>query len=100
MIVGDHLLQCAVASAVEGAGRDGNAVVARDPKIETAAAFRIIDRSNKSLSPTNADRQFMGEAHQVLQAAQEQATAHPNPEEGRQEAEVPLVHAGNQPGAI
>ena len=88
----------AAARALYG-GRDGalQQIVA---KIETAAGSRIIDRSSTPLSPTDAGRQFICEAHQVLQAAWEQATAHPNPEEGRQEAEVPLVHAGNQPGAI
>jgi DNA-binding transcriptional LysR family regulator len=69
-------------------------------KIETAAGSRIIDRSSTPLSPTDAGRDFIREALQILRAAREQAAAHPIPEEGRREAEVPLVHAGNQPGAI
>ena len=63
-------------------------------KIETAAGFRIIDRSSTPLSPTDADRQFIREAPQVLQAAREQAAGHPNPEEGHQGAEVPSSMLG------
>jgi len=41
-------------------------------KIEAAAGFRIIDRSSTPLTPTGAGRELIREAHQVLQAAQDQ----------------------------
>jgi DNA-binding transcriptional LysR family regulator len=53
-------------------------------KIEAAAGFTIIDRSITPLAPTPLGRGFLHEARQILQTAREQATAHPNPEEGRE----------------
>ena len=66
----------AAARALYG-GRDG-ALQQMVAKIETAAGFRIIDRSATPLSPTDAGREFIREAHQILQAAREQM-----PEGGR-----------------
>jgi DNA-binding transcriptional LysR family regulator len=40
-------------------------------KIETAAGFTIIDRSSKPLGLTAAGREFISEAFQILQIAQE-----------------------------
>ena len=65
----------AAARALYG-GRDG-ALQQMIRKIETAAGFPIIDRSSTPLSPTGAGREFIREANQVLQAAGEQAEAHP-----------------------
>jgi DNA-binding transcriptional LysR family regulator len=48
-------------------------------KIETAAGFPIIDRSGTPLTLTDAGRDFIREALQILGAAREQATAHPYP---------------------
>ena len=44
-------------------------------KIDTAAGFRIIDQSSAPLTPTDSGREFIREAHQILQAAWEQARA-------------------------
>lgn len=44
-------------------------------KIEAAAGFLIIDWSGAPLSPTDAGRGFIREAHQILQAAREQTAA-------------------------
>jgi DNA-binding transcriptional LysR family regulator len=38
-------------------------------KIEATAGFLIIDRSGSPLSLTDAGRDFIREAHQILQAA-------------------------------
>lgn len=46
-------------------------------KIETAAGFPVIDKSSTPLSPTDAGRGFIREAHQILHAAREQTTAPP-----------------------
>jgi DNA-binding transcriptional LysR family regulator len=81
-----HADLAAAARALYG-GRDG-ALRQMIAKIETAAGFRIIDRSATPLSPTDAGRGFIREAHQILQAARKQATVRPNPEEGHEEAEV------------
>jgi hypothetical protein len=60
----------AAARALYG-GRDG-ALRQMIAKIETAAGFPIIDRFGAPLSPTDAGREFVREAHQILQAAQDQ----------------------------
>jgi DNA-binding transcriptional LysR family regulator len=60
----------AAARALYG-GRDG-ALQQMIAKIEKAAGFRIIDRSSKPLTPTDAGRELIREAHQILQAAQDQ----------------------------
>ena len=66
-------------------------------KIETAAGFPVIDRSSTPLCPTEAGREFIRLAHQILQAAAgEQAKPHLDPEGGR---EVPLGHAENPSAA-
>jgi hypothetical protein len=62
-------------------------------KIETAAGFTIIDRSSTPLSPTDAGRDFIHEAHQILRAAWEQTAARPYPEGGCEKAGVPFVRA-------
>jgi hypothetical protein len=67
-----------------GCGRDG-ALQQMLRKIETAAGFTIIDRSGMPLSPTDAGRDFIREAQQILQAAREQTRPHPDPE-GRRDA--------------
>jgi DNA-binding transcriptional LysR family regulator len=59
----------AAARALYG-GRDG-ALQQMIVKLETAAGFPIIDRSTTPLSPTEPGRDFIREAHQVLQAARE-----------------------------
>jgi hypothetical protein len=46
-------------------------------EIETAAGFTIIDRSGRPLVPTTAGREFIFEALQILQIAQEQG-GHPD----------------------
>jgi DNA-binding transcriptional LysR family regulator len=63
----------AAARALSG-GR-GGALQQMIRKIETAAGFRIIDRSSMPLIPTDAGCEFIREAHQILQAAQERVTA-------------------------
>ena len=86
-------------------GRDG-ALRQMIAKIEKAAGFPIIDRSSTPLSPTDAGRELIGEALQILHAAKEQTTAYPNPEGGREDAGIQPGHAGNAsavgpaPGAI
>jgi hypothetical protein len=60
----------AAARALYG-GRDG-ALQQMIRKIETTAGFPIIDRSSTPLTPTDADRELISEAHQILQAAQDQ----------------------------
>ena len=52
-------------------GRDG-ALRQQITKIETAAGFTIIDRSGTPLAPTAAGREFIQEAVQILQTAEEQ----------------------------
>jgi DNA-binding transcriptional LysR family regulator len=49
-------------------------------KIETAAGFPVIDRSSVPLCPTEAGREFIREAHQILQAAPGQTKPHLDPE--------------------
>jgi hypothetical protein len=99
-----HDSLAAAARALYG-GRDG-AFRQMIAKIETAAGFPIIDRSSTPLCPTDAGRDFIREAHQILQAAWEQTTAYPHPGGGREEGEVRLGHAenpsavGREPGAI
>ena len=92
----------AAARALYG-GRDG-ALQQMLHKIEAAAGFAIIDRSSASLSPTDVGRDFIREAHQILQAAREQATAHSHPEGGARrpgsgQAENPPT-VGSTPTAI
>jgi hypothetical protein len=58
----------------------GGALQQMITKIESAAGFRIIDRSATPLSPTYAGREFIREALQVLQAGREQTTGHPHRE--------------------
>jgi TniQ protein len=60
----------AAARALYG-GRDG-ALQQMIRKIETTAGFPIIDRSSTPLTPTDAGRELIREAHQILQAAQDQ----------------------------
>jgi DNA-binding transcriptional LysR family regulator len=50
--------------------------------IETAAGFPVIGRSSTPLSPTDAGRDFIREAHGILQAAREQMAVRPYPEGG------------------
>jgi hypothetical protein len=64
----------AAAARVLYGGRDG-ALQQMIRKIETTAGFPIIDRSSKPLAPTDAGRDFIREAHQILQAAREQTAA-------------------------
>lgn len=68
-------------------------------KIETAAGFRIIDRSAKPLSATETGREFIREAHRILQAAREQTEETPISVRGREDAEARLDHTEN-PSAI
>jgi hypothetical protein len=56
-------------------GGRGGALQQMIAKIEAAAGFLIIDRSGAPLSPTDAGRDFIREAHQILQAAREQTAA-------------------------
>ncbi len=49
-------------------------------KIETAAGFPIIDRSSTPLTPTDAGRELIREAHQILRTARQQATTVPGRE--------------------
>jgi len=75
-------------------------------KIETAAGFPIIDRSSTPLTPTDAGRELYREAHQVLQAARQQAGHRASPGRLREEAGIPLGRGGNPsaassaPGAV
>lgn len=62
-------------------GRDG-ALQQMIRKIESAAGFPIIDRSSTPLTPTDAGREFIREAHQILDAARQQATTAPSPRGG------------------
>ncbi len=62
----------AAAARVLYHGRDG-ALRQQITKIETAAGFTIIDRSSRPLRLTAAGREFISEAFQILQIAQEQA---------------------------
>src|ERR1017187_8929850 len=59
-------------------------------KIETAAGFPLIDRSSTPLTPTDAGREFIREALQILQAAREQTTAHPDPQGGTRGGRGPV----------
>jgi hypothetical protein len=70
-------------------GRDG-ALQQMIAKIETAAGFRIVDRSCTPLAPTDIGHGFIREALQILQAAREQTTAHQHPAVERHEAGVRL----------
>ncbi len=56
-------------------GGRGGALQQMIAKIEATAGFLIIDRSGAPLSPTDAGRDFIREAHQILQAAREQTAA-------------------------
>lgn len=56
-------------------GGRGGALQQMIRKIETAAGFRIIDRASTPLIPTDAGCEFIREAHQILQAAQQRVTA-------------------------
>jgi DNA-binding transcriptional LysR family regulator len=56
-------------------GGRGGALKQMIAKIEATAGFLIIDRSGAPLSPTDAGRDFIREAHQILQAAREQTAA-------------------------
>jgi DNA-binding transcriptional LysR family regulator len=70
----------AAARALYG-GRDG-ALQQMIRKIETAAGFTVIDRSSSPLTPTDVGRDFIREAHQILQAAQDQIAARQHPGTG------------------
>jgi DNA-binding transcriptional LysR family regulator len=48
-------------------------------KIEPAAGFTILDRSSAPLAPTDAGRDFIREAQQILLAAQDQVAARQQP---------------------
>jgi hypothetical protein len=87
----------AAARALYG-GRDG-ALRQMIAKIETAAGFRIIDRASVPLSPTDAGREFIREALQILRAAREQATAHPHPEGGTRGGRGPARPSENPPAS-
>jgi hypothetical protein len=72
-------------------GGRGGALQQMIAKIETAAGFRIIDRSATPLSPTDAGREFIREALQVLQAGQEQ-TQGTHAGKGRADSGASLSH--------
>ncbi len=67
-------------------------------KIETAAGFRVIERSSTPLSPTAAGHQFIREALQILQAARRQTTAHPRAEERPLPYGSTTTELGHRPG--
>jgi hypothetical protein len=67
-----HASLAAAARAIYG-GRPG-ALQQQLVKIEKAAGFTIIDRTATPLAPTEAGREFIREALQILRAARRQAT--------------------------
>lgn len=73
-----HDSLAAAARALYG-GR-GGALQQMLRKIEAAAGFPVIDRSSVPLCPTEAGREFIREAHQILRAAVEQTKPHLDPE--------------------